>query len=513
MIKVYLNRLNFQYEVHSLIRAFCPNQEVQVDCSEKEKNSKQKEADAKSAVFVLEIRFSALEDGLSQILLLLTDREDRVLSRTACCREKSGSETKNELKRNLYQLLHAYTGKDLPWGTLTGIRPVKIPMKMLREGRDDEAISSYMKDNYYTSDEKTALAVRIAKREIKVLDRLSLGGGNKDKDTDVFTNGYSLYIGIPFCPSICLYCSFSSSPIDEWRDQVDNYLDKLLYEMESVRALLPDQSPDTVYIGGGTPTTLSCDQLDRLLCKLEDCFPLGDVKELTVEAGRPDTITREKLAVLCAHNISRISVNPQTMNQKTLDFIGRKHSVEQTEQAFYLSREMGFDNINMDLIVGLPGEGLPEVEHSMQALARLDPDNITVHSLAVKRAARLRLFKEEHEELSFENSSEIMNMTARYAAKSGLTPYYLYRQKNMAGNFENVGYAREGMEGLYNILIMEEVQSIIGLGAGASTKLVHADNRIERVENVKDIRNYLDRTDEMIERKRQGIYGIKEEKA
>ncbi len=512
MIKVYLNRQNFQYEVHSLIRAFYPNQDVQVDCSEKEENRKQKEADIKSAVFVLEIRFSPLEDGLSQILLLLTEKEDRVLSRTACCREETGTETKNELKRNLYQLLHAYSGRDLPWGTLTGIRPVKIPMKMLREGRSENAAASYMRDNYYTSEEKTALAIDIAKRELQILKRLSLGGVTTN-DTDVFSNGYSLYIGIPFCPSICLYCSFSSSPIDAWRDRVDLYLDRLLHEMESVRAFLPDQSPDTIYIGGGTPTTLSCDQLDRLLCRLEECFSLDRVRELTCEAGRPDTITREKLAVLRAHNISRISVNPQTMNQKTLDFIGRKHSVEQAEEAFYLSREMGFDNINMDLIVGLPGEGLSEVEHSMQALSVLDPDNITVHSLAVKRAARLRLFKEEHEELRFENSSEIMNMTASYAAKSGLYPYYLYRQKNMAGNFENVGYAREGMEGIYNILIMEEVQSIIALGAGASTKLIHADNRIERVENVKDIRNYIERTDEMIERKRRGIYGTKEEKA
>ncbi len=514
MIRVYLNRQNFQYEVHSLVRAFYPDHEVAVDCSpEEEWNKKQKEADTKSAVFVLEIRFSSLADDLSQITLLLFDAEESVLSRTASCRESAGAETTNELKRNLYQLLSAYSGRDLPWGTLTGIRPVKIPMKMLRQGKNEEAVAASMEENYFTSEQKTLLAIRIAKRESALLNGLCLDRPNANQDTDVLSSGYSVYIGIPFCPSICLYCSFSSSPLDKWRDQVDLYLDRLLYEIRTVSSFLPDRRPDTVYIGGGTPTTLNPKQLDRLLDCLESCFSLDELKEFTVEAGRPDTITADKLAVLRAHGISRISVNPQTMNQSTLDFIGRQHTVEQTEEAFRLARDMGFDNINMDLIVGLPGEKLPEVRHSMEKVTALAPEDITVHSLAVKRASRLRLFKEEHEELTMENSSEIMDMCAGLAADAGLTPYYLYRQKNMAGNFENVGYARPGSEGLYNILIMEETQSILGFGAGASTKLVHADKRIERVENVKDIKNYIDRIDEMIERKRRGIFCVKEEKS
>ncbi|MCC8066284.1 MAG: coproporphyrinogen dehydrogenase HemZ, partial [Clostridiales bacterium] len=249
------------------------------------------------------------------------------------------------------------------------------------------------------------------------------------------------------------------------------------------------------------------EQMDRLLTQLQNCFDMNRVREFTVEAGRPDSITREKLLVLKTHGVSRISINPQTMNQKTLDFIGRKHTIEQTMEAFALARELGFDNINMDLIVGLPGEGAPEVEHTMQVLSEMAPDSVTVHSLAVKRAARLRLFKEEHKELTFENSSAIMDMTAVYARDMGLFPYYLYRQKNMAGNFENVGYAREGCEGLYNILIMEEIQTILALGAGAATKLVRPENRIERIENVKDIKSYIERIDEMIERKRSGLYG------
>ena len=228
------------------------------------------------------------------------------------------------------------------------------------------------------------------------------------------------------------------------------------------------------------------------------------MQEFTVEAGRPDSITREKLEVLRRHPVTRISINPQTMNQETLEIIGRRHTVEQTKEAFLLARELGFDNINMDLIVGLPGEEMSEVQHTMEEVSALDPDSITVHSLAVKRAARLNMFKDQYQELTFVNSCEIMDMTARYAMQKGLFPYYLYRQKNMAGNFENVGYARPGKEGIYNILIMEEKQSILALGAGASTKVV-AGEKIDRIENVKDIRSYISRIDEMIERKQQGF--------
>jgi oxygen-independent coproporphyrinogen-3 oxidase len=407
----------------------------------------------------------------------------------------SRKETKNELKRMLYRVLSAYTGQELPWGNLTGIRPTKIPMALLEQGWKNTEIAQYMRDTYYTSKEKTALAITIANRERQILQDIN------------FENGYSLYVGIPFCPSICLYCSFSSSPLHLWRDKVDLYLDALCKEIDYAADAFAGKELNTVYIGGGTPTTLEPYQLDRLLTKLEEKFCFDRLQEFTVEAGRPDSITREKLSVLRAHGISRISINPQTMNQKTLDLIGRHHTVEDTIRSFTLAREMGFTNINMDLIVGLPGEEKAEVEHTLQEVSRLDPDNITVHSLAVKRAARLRLFKEEHKEMTMTNNREIMDMTAAYAAQLGLAPYYLYRQKNMAGNFENVGYAKEGKAGIYNILIMEEVQSILALGAGASTKMVWAKDRIERIENVKDIRNYIERIDEMIDRKKAGLNG------
>lgn len=477
-------------------------------------------------LFELEICFTLFEqddgDGSphSVLAVRLFSHSPEILHMESYCLESDRTETKNEMKRLLYRLLSAYSGRKLPWGDLTGIRPTKIPMALLRQGKSDDEIADYMQSTYYTSPEKSALAIEIANRELSLLRKLRSGSVVSDREaaadgnaadyreagTPSLPEGYSLYVGIPFCPSICLYCSFSSSPLDKWRDQVDHYLDALCHEIDCVAAMLPHRHPDAVYIGGGTPTTLESVQMERLLLKIEEHFDIRDALEFTVEAGRPDSITAEKLQVLKQHGVTRISINPQTMNQETLDFIGRRHTTEQTRGAFRLARELGFDNINMDLIVGLPGEGAHEVERTMQEISAMDPESLTVHSLAVKRAARLRLFSEEHQELSFENSSEIMDMAAAYAKKAGLYPYYLYRQKNMAGNFENVGYAKKGCEGLYNILIMEEVQSIIALGAGAATKLKRPGNRIERIENVKDIRNYIERIDEMIERKKKGLY-------
>lgn len=491
MITVELNRKNFEYDIHSLVKAFYPEQEVRI---------RYEEAPEEGTIQLPRLVISFVpenpgEENIEGIRVKLLARLEILGQDEIRIPADAGrKEIKNELKRLLYRMLSGYTGRQLPWGNLTGIRPTKIPMSLLDQGWKDSEIAGYMRDTYYTSDAKTRLAIQIANRERRILQDIN------------FKNGYSLYVGIPFCPSICLYCSFSSSPLHLWKDKVDAYLDALCKEIDYASDAFAGKELNTVYIGGGTPTTLEPYQLDRLLSRLEDRFCFDKLKEFTVEAGRPDSITREKLAVLREHGISRISINPQTMNQETLDLIGRRHTVQETVQAFELAREMGFDNINMDLIVGLPGEEKAEVEHTMQEISRLAPDNITVHSLAVKRAARLRLFREEHKEMTMVNNREIMDMTAAYAEQMKLYPYYLYRQKNMAGNFENVGYAREGKAGIYNILIMEEVQSILALGAGASTKMVWARDRIERIENVKDIKNYIERIDEMIERKRAGIH-------
>lgn len=505
MIIVELDRQTFQYDVHSLVKAFYPAEDVKmVEETPADGDALLRlvvsfvEPDAKEADEKVRPEDPYSEEGLgvgtTVRVRIYEPVEELKTEETVVLQTDERKEIKNELKRLLYRVLSAHTGQQLPWGNLTGIRPTKIPMALLEHGWKNSDIANYMRNTYYTSNEKTALAIAIANRERHLL-----------KDIN-YENGYSLYVGIPFCPSICLYCSFSSSPIGIWKNQVDAYLDALCKEIDYASEAFADKELNTVYIGGGTPTTLEPAQLDRLLSKLEERFDYSRLKEFTVEAGRPDSITKEKLQVLRDHGISRISVNPQTMNQKTLDLIGRKHTVEQTKEAFFLARTLGFDNINMDLIVGLPGEGQPEVEHTMQEITALDPDSITVHSLAVKRASRLRMFRDEYKEMTFTNNRTIMDMAASYAMRAGQSPYYLYRQKNMAGNFENVGYSKEGKAGIYNILIMEEVQSILALGAGASTKLVLANDRIERIENVKDIRSYIDRIDEMIARKRTGIH-------
>ncbi len=408
---------------------------------------------------------------------------------------------KKEVTRRLYRYLAEETGRELAWGTLTGVRPTKIPMEQLEGGASEEEAAQFMMKKYYVSPEKAFLAAEVAARENALLSRL---------DCD---KGFSLYIGIPFCPSVCSYCSFSSSPIGQWKDKVGAYLDALIKEIRYIGSRAEGRVPDTVYIGGGTPTTLEPEQLKRLLDTVTECFDLSGVLEFTVEAGRPDSITEEKLSVIREYPVSRISVNPQTMQQKTLDLVGRRHTVEQTVQAFELARKKGFDNINMDLIAGLPGETIGDMEDTLRQVEALHPDSLTVHALAIKRAAR---FGQEgrtadlHAEISGMVESAYVG-----ARRMGLVPYYLYRQKNIAGNFENVGYAELDKAGIYNILIMEEKQTILAAGAGASTKILlkkpirkegGKEINLVRAENVKNINEYIARIDEMIERKGEWLW-------
>ena len=516
MITIELNESNFEYDIHSLVKAFYPEHDVLVKEGSRE--------DFPESMFHMRVAYDE-----NEISIAFEQDGAEVLSGTVRVRPEDRKETKNQLKQRLYELLSEYSGQNLPWGTLTGIRPTKIPMAMLEEGKTDDEIRTYMKETYFASDAKIELALDVAKREMELLSRID------------YEDGYSLYVGIPFCPSTCAYCSFTSYPLGRWASRMDEYLDALERELEFTAEACRDKYLNSIYIGGGTPTSLEPEQLERLITKIGECFHLFDANgnivygglvqedgtmmpgisagfcipdlsdihpknhllEFTVEAGRPDSITEAKLQVLKKHNISRISINPQTMKEETLRIIGRRHTVQQTREAYALARKLGFDNINMDLIVGLPGESIEDVRRTMEELQTMQPDNITVHSLAIKRAARLRMQQEEFEAFTMENTWETIQLTADYCAQMGLEPYYLYRQKNMAGNFENVGYAAPGKAGVYNILIMEEKQTIMALGAGATTKVVFGHGeRIERAGNVKDIINYLERIDEMIDRKR-----------
>lgn len=498
-VLIDLKRTDFEYDIWTLIREFCPHTEVFTNTTEKLADNDYIQylvsvvCDEVASKVVVEIygeNDSAKHD--------CTDIEDCRLRMQSLMHVEETVDfldrkaTKNAMKRLVYQVMNRVTDKHLPWGTLTGIRPTKIPMGLYerRKPMTDAEVYDFMKNTYYVSDEKIDLSREIAKREIRILKNID------------YKNGYSLYIGIPFCPSTCLYCSFTSYNVDMYKSKTDAYVDSLLMELDYIATEFKDKKLNTVYFGGGTPTSLEPEQLDRILTKVKGSFDFTHVQEFTVEAGRPDSITEAKLLVLKKHGVTRISVNPQTMKQETLDIIGRKHTVEQVVEAFKLARKLGFDNINMDFIVGLPNETIDDVRYTMEETLKLDPDSITVHSLAIKRAAKLNMFKDEYKELTIENSQEIMQLAAYYASEMGMKPYYLYRQKNIAGNLENVGYAREGKAGIYNILIMEEKQTIVAAGAGTITKYVYPDGeRIERVDNVKNVDQYIERIDEMIERK------------
>lgn len=412
---------------------------------------------------------------------------------------------RNILKMAAYRLLGQLADRRLPWGDLTGVRPTKIAMAKLVENETDGAndnenihdrVVNYYLDVYDVSRKKAELATKVAEKELSLV---------KDIDMD---GDYCLYVGIPFCPSRCLYCSFTSYPIGIYKEKAITYIDKLCEELDYIADRYKDKRLVAIYVGGGTPTSISHELLDKLLGHIVNAFSLDDeavsagLKEFTVEAGRPDSITAEKLDVMKKHGVSRISINPQTMNDETLKTIGRAHTSAQTIEAFRMARSAGFDNINMDLIAGLPGENLDSMRHTLDEVKALGPESITVHSLAIKRAANLRQQMDEYGTSINQDMDAMHEMVAETATLLGMEPYYLYRQKNIGGNLENVGYAKPDTECLYNILIMEEMTDIIAAGAGSSTKLVyHAENRVERVENCKSVDDYMNRFDEMIARK------------
>ncbi|MBQ8941376.1 MAG: coproporphyrinogen dehydrogenase HemZ [Firmicutes bacterium] len=379
-----------------------------------------------------------------------------------------------------------------PWGTLTGVRPAKLVQMMYRDGLSDEEVYASLKNDYFVTDEKIRLAMKVAKSEQRIVEN---GIGK-----------IGLYIGIPFCPTRCLYCSFTSYPLDKYANKVDLYLDALEREIKFTAELIKDKELESIYIGGGTPTSLNETQLERLLTLVSDSFKTP--VEYTVEAGRPDTIDIDKLRIIKDHNVGRISINPQTLNDETLVAIGRRHTVEDFYKAFKLARQAGHDHINTDIILGLPGEDETHVTKTMDGLERLSPESITVHTLAVKRASRLKETLEQYELTDFDRMEKMLAVTSKRTAEMGLQPYYMYRQKNMVGNFENVGYCKPNCECIYNVQIMEEQQSIIALGAGGSTKTVEKapdGDKIERIFNVKSVDDYINRIDEMIMRKKTGL--------
>lgn len=461
MTLIFANH-NFQYEIERVFRAFFPPIKIGLSTDINDANGEYCLTERRSdgGEVVLFVRLCADGKDIS--------REKRVPCGTP---EKEQERVMSVL---LYGVLSEYTGKEIPWGILTGVRPVKVLSKL----SDDEA-----REKLLVSQDKLLLA--------KTIDRIQ-----QPMIAAIPKNSYSLYVSIPFCPTRCSYCSFVSHSVDKAAARMDEYIDRLVEEMKQTSDIAKklNLQLDTIYFGGGTPTTFSAEQLKRLFATL-DMFDRSHVREFTVEAGRPDTITREKLVAIKEAGADRISVNPQTMRDSVLEAIGRRHTSAQTEEAYALAREVGFKCINMDLIAGLPTDDAEGFRYSLDRVTELRPENITVHSLSLKRAATL--FHEQDRKTGG-GAAEMIDYTHKQLQGAGYLPYYLYRQKNTADNQENTGYSLAGTESLYNMFIMEELQTILAVGAGASTKLVDAERgRITRLCNHKFPYEYLDRFDDM----------------
>ena len=401
--------------------------------------------------------------------------------------------SKDELKRILYKLLSQKTGQTLNWGILTGVKPLKLYSSLVDEHGESEA-KMILKDDYYVSGDSIDLLTKTYETQQRTVSA-------------PLPKSVSIYLGIPFCPSRCAYCSFTSNVGTE--DAIKAYLKALhkeiLYVAKSMKRT--GLRAESIYLGGGTPTTLSPSEIDALLAIIRNNIPCLDDFEFTVEAGRPDTLTKERCRILEDYKVDRISINPQSMNPESLARIGRNHNDTQIIKAFYLARENGNFTINADIIAGLPDEDVNNFSNTVQKMLELMPENLTIHTLSIKKGSELR---ELSAELCYNSKglvSEMLSGICEHLNDYGYKPYYLYRQKHMLDNLENVGYALPGTECIYNIRIMEEKQTVIALGAGASTKVFFpSENRIERVFNVSNYEMYIDRIDEMIRRKEEGLF-------
>lgn len=427
----------------------------------------------------------------------LYDAGGRVDGEIAAERPLDVYEEKNQLKRlvklAVFRALVDYTGKRPPWGILTGIRPTKVVHRLLDAGWPAEQIRRHLVEDYELAHDKADLLLEVTGRHRRSLP-----------DAAMARRLISVYIGIPFCPTRCAYCSFPAYDLGRWGYLTEGFLSALLREIEVLGRKTGELGLNvpTIYIGGGTPTSLSEEQLGRLLAAVRKTFISDTTVEFTLEAGRPDTITGGKLVLAKQYGVNRISINPQSMNLGTLRTIGRKHGPEEIVAAVQAARDAGFDFINMDIIAGLPGETPEDFGRTLETVAELRPENLTVHTLAVKRASSIRENREQYRLPEDDEVRAMLDLAQKAAAAMDMHPYYMYRQKQMVGLLENIGYAREGYECIYNIQIIEERQTILSLGAGAGSKFVRpADWTLESLYNPKDPQNYIERIDELTEKK------------
>ncbi len=466
VINIYLNDMKYRYEVYQFFNIYYA---------------------------LSDINFMGCEEE-AEYIVSVTENKLTFKYKNYYKEKNVADNLKHTLRRFIFLCLKDLTNETYPWGILIGIRPSKIALKMLKEGISQDEIEDIFEKEYFTRRDKAKLCIDVAKAEQRIV--------NKDKNT------VSVYIGMAFCPTRCVYCSFTSNPIGAHKKLVDPYIEALIKEIHGIKKYIEEKNLniESVYFGGGTPTSVNDMQFEKLMNEIYNGFIEGkNVKEFTVECGRPDTININKLNTMKKYEVSRISINPQTMNDKTLKLIGRNHTAEDIIEKFNLARDMGFKHINMDLIIGLPGEGHNEFLHTKEEIIKLKPDSITIHGLALKRGSAMYESFVLKKGIAATSQSEILKMyeeTKNLGNELGLSPYYMYRQKNMVGNMENLGYAKKGRECIYNIQMIEERQTTIALGAAAVTKVVFLEeDRLERFPNLKDLNEYITRVDEMVEKK------------
>ncbi len=489
MILVKVPQVSYDNEIVELVKVFFTGVRV---------SSKAALADMSEEDLILDSTYTNQESGSFSFYASLSNGQAKLCEHNTALKVnttiKNGEHRtiKNGLKGCVYDLLSSYTGRQPKWGILTGIRPVKIIHELLDTGYSIEDVRQELQDIYRMHPSKVDLAIRTAKIQRPLI-------GNP------FDRIASIYIHIPFCSTRCLYCSFPSDLISRVSDKMSAYLDCLEEELTTVVDEFSKKgiTVDTIYIGGGTPTVLEHSDLERMLKIVKEC--IGNrfrIIEYTVEAGRPDSLDEQKLQLLKKYGVTRLSINPQTMNQETLDLIGRGHTIEDIINIYELSRKIDFDSINMDVILGLPGETAQHMNHTMKEITALQPDNVTIHILAIKRASVLKDSFRQYDPSRQGLAEEMAAVCSQWIEKLNMVPYYLYRQKYMLDHLENVGYSSPGKECLYNIHIMEEKRSIWAFGAGAASKVYYPEeDRLERIPNVKNLDEYINRIGEMIEKK------------
>lgn len=470
-MNLYVKNHNFHFELENLTRLFFPNEKITVirDFSEPQPPCIYTEVSDKITISVNIGSFNKSETAVKK----LTDDDNELVS-----------------AQLLYKLLCDFTGLTQPWGILTGVRPVKLLRRLAEESNEEQAVKKFEKD-FFVSNEKIALSRETEHNERKILELSK-------------PESFSLYVGIPFCPSRCSYCSFVMASIERAEKLIEPYTKLLCEEIKQTAEIANKLGLrlETVYFGGGTPTTLSAEQLDTVLGTVNNSFDMSTCREFTVEAGRPDTIDIAKLFALKENKVDRISINPQTVNDEVLKTIGRKHTAQQFFDAFELARKCGFDNINTDLIAGLPTDTPESFKNSLDSIVRLNAECITVHTLCMKRASRLTTEGVTLDLQQARDAREMLAYTQNILGQNEYIPYYMYRQSRMVGNLENVGWSKRGFESLYNVYVMDETHTILACGSGGVTKLKRNNpDYLERIFNFKYPYEYIDRFDELIQRK------------